>query len=402
MESMWVMVLLIRRRLFLNVRLEDCRLSILGSRWGANPRRVSTWNPVLEVLQKRLASWKNKYVSLGGRVVLLNSVLAAIPIFYLSLFKIPVGVWKKIIRLQRRFLWGGAAGASKIPWVGWLDVCRTKKEGGLGVKDLRIMNISLLAKWKWRLLSEGDSIWKNVLRDKYGGGENGMVWMSRVLSSAKASPWWNDLMTIGVVAGADHLHGIFFKKIGNGGATSFWHDSWLGPQPLKEVFPRLFLLSVQKECSVLEVGQLISGRWEWGVRWRRNLFVWEEELRDSLLEVLTPIQLSNSKDEWRCHYANGGLFSVSSLYKYLAGRIIPPISWDPELVRDLGYLWESFAPSKVVVFSWQLLLRRLPIRVNLAKRGIVDHGSKSFCVLCPMNLECEGHLFGWCAFASSL
>jgi hypothetical protein len=57
----------------------------LGLPVGANPRRLSTWNPVIEVIQNRLASWKNKYVSLGGRVVLLNSVLAAIPIFYLPL-----------------------------------------------------------------------------------------------------------------------------------------------------------------------------------------------------------------------------------------------------------------------------------------------------------------------------
>ncbi|PNX84009.1 ribonuclease H [Trifolium pratense] len=278
---------------FLNCKIGSLPFVYLGLPVGGNPRRASTWNPVLEVLQRRLASWKNKYVSHGGRVVLLNSVLAAIPIFYLSLFKMPVGVWKKIIRLQRRFLWGGAAGASKIPWVNWQDVCRSKKEGGLGVKDLRIMNISLLAKWKWRLLSEGDSIWKNVLRDKYGGGESGDAWMSTIVPSAKASPWWNDLMNIGVVNGIDHLVGSFFKKIGNGGTTRFWHDSWLGPQSLKEIFPRLFLISVQKECSVQEVGRWNSGRWEWVVRWRRNLFVWEEELQQSLMELLTPIQLAN-------------------------------------------------------------------------------------------------------------
>ncbi|CAJ2632776.1 unnamed protein product [Trifolium pratense] len=209
-------------------------------------------------------------------------------------------------------------------------------------------------------------------------------------------------MNIGVVNGIDHLVGSFFKKIGNGGTTRFWHDSWLGPQSLKEVFPHLFLISVQKECSVQEVGRWNSGRWEWVVRWRRNLFVWEEELHQSLMELLTPIQLANVEDEWRCHYTNGGTFSVSLLYKYLSGKIITPISLDPELVRDLGFLWESLAPSKVIVFSWQLLRRRLPIRVNLAKRGIVEYDSTSFCVLCPMNHECESHLFGWCAFASTL
>jgi hypothetical protein len=240
---------------------------------------LSTWNPVLELIQRRLASWKNKYVSLGGRVVLLNSVLAAIPIFYLSVFKMPVGVWKKLVRLQRRFLWGGSAGASKICWVSWNDVCRPKKEGGLGVKDLRIMNISLLTKWKWRLFSEEQSIWKNVLINRYGDGVRGFGWMSRTLSSNVASIWWNDLVKIGVVEGEDRLNGIFYKKIGNEGDTSFWHDTWVGVNPLKEVFPRLFLISTQKDHSVLEVRRLNLGRLEWDLKWRRNLFVWERSVR---------------------------------------------------------------------------------------------------------------------------
>jgi hypothetical protein len=366
---------------FLNCVVGRLPFIYLGLPVGANPRRLSTWNPVLEVIQNRLASWKNKYVSLGGRVVLLNSVLAAIPIFYLSLFKIPVGVWKKIVRLQRRFLWGGAAGSSKINWVSWLDVCRPKKEGGLGVKDLRIMNISLLTKWRWRLLSKGQSIWKNVLWDRYGGGERGVSWMTRRLPANKASPWWNDLVSVGVVAGSDRLSDIFFKKIGNGSNTSFWHDKWVGTQPLKEVFPRLFLISTQKECSVMEVGRWNSGRWEWSLLWRRNLFVWEEEHRSMLVNILTPIHLSNSCDEWKCHHSTGGMFSVRSLYCYLAGIIIPPISLDPDRVRDLGCLWKNLAPSKVIVFSWQLLFGRLPTLDNLAKRGVVGDGPDSLCVV---------------------
>jgi hypothetical protein len=111
--------------LFLKCVVGQLPFIYLGLPVGANPRRLSTWNPVLDVIQRRLASWKNKYVSLGGRVVLLNSVLSAIPIFYLSLFKMPVGVWKKLVRMQRRFLWGGAAGNSKINWVRWQDVCRS-------------------------------------------------------------------------------------------------------------------------------------------------------------------------------------------------------------------------------------------------------------------------------------
>jgi hypothetical protein len=46
-------------------------------------------------------------------------------------------------------------------------VCRPKVEGGLGVKDLKWFNISLLAKWRWRLLVEHDLLWKKVLDAKH-------------------------------------------------------------------------------------------------------------------------------------------------------------------------------------------------------------------------------------------
>jgi hypothetical protein len=78
----------------------------LGLLVGANLRSASTWEPLISSLRKRLGNWNNKFVSLGGRIVLLNSVLNAIPIFYLSYLKIPIQVWKKVTKIQRDFLWG--------------------------------------------------------------------------------------------------------------------------------------------------------------------------------------------------------------------------------------------------------------------------------------------------------
>jgi len=53
-------------------------------------------------------------VSLGGRIVLLNSVLNAIPIFFLSFLKIPAKVVRMMIYIQRDFFWGVVGGGQKI------------------------------------------------------------------------------------------------------------------------------------------------------------------------------------------------------------------------------------------------------------------------------------------------
>lgn len=48
-------------------------------------------------------TWGYKRISLGGRIVLFNSVLNVISIFYMS-FLMLVHVWKKMMRIQREFL----------------------------------------------------------------------------------------------------------------------------------------------------------------------------------------------------------------------------------------------------------------------------------------------------------
>jgi hypothetical protein len=153
---------------FLNCKTSFVPFKYLGLPVGANPRRLFTWEPLLDSLRKRLGGWGNKFVSLGGRIVLLNAVLNAIPIFYLSYFKIPIMVWKKIRRIQREFLWGSRRGSKRISWIKWETVCLPKKKGGLGVRDVRVVNISLLSKWRWRLLDDKYAVWKEVIKSKYG------------------------------------------------------------------------------------------------------------------------------------------------------------------------------------------------------------------------------------------
>jgi hypothetical protein len=45
---------------------------------------------------------------------MINAVLNAIPIFHLSFLKMQTKVWKKVVRIQREFLWGGAKGGKRI------------------------------------------------------------------------------------------------------------------------------------------------------------------------------------------------------------------------------------------------------------------------------------------------
>ena len=54
------------------------------------------WRHVEERLQARLSSWKGKLLSLGGRLVLINSVLTNMVLYMISFFPIPKGVLHKL------------------------------------------------------------------------------------------------------------------------------------------------------------------------------------------------------------------------------------------------------------------------------------------------------------------
>jgi hypothetical protein len=57
----------------------------------------SKWSKVEERFQQKLSCWKAKYLSYGGRLVLLNSVLSSLPMFMMPFFEVPKGVLKTLI-----------------------------------------------------------------------------------------------------------------------------------------------------------------------------------------------------------------------------------------------------------------------------------------------------------------
>nr|GEW93517.1 RNA-directed DNA polymerase, eukaryota [Tanacetum cinerariifolium] len=64
----------------------------LGTKLGGTMSRVQAWQEVVEKVKTRLSKWKMKTLSIGGRLTLLKYVLGSIPIFHMSIFKVPLRV----------------------------------------------------------------------------------------------------------------------------------------------------------------------------------------------------------------------------------------------------------------------------------------------------------------------
>ena len=134
----------------LNYQIQMLPIKYLGLPLGANPKLKATWKPVVDKIKFRLSSWKRRQLSFGGRIVLIKAVLLSLPIYYMSIYKMPEGVIKSIESIQSRFLWGGFDLKRKIHLVAWSKLYQSKICGDLGIRDMKLLNESILLKLWWR------------------------------------------------------------------------------------------------------------------------------------------------------------------------------------------------------------------------------------------------------------
>ena len=141
---------------------------------------------------KRLACWKRNYISKGGRVILIKSTLVSLPLYQMSMIIMPILVAKRLEKLQRNFLWGGGALEKKPHLVKWDVVCTRKEQGGLGLRNLTIMNKGLLGKWIGRFALRPDACWKRLICFKYGKADLG--WSSKKAHGPYGIGLWKDIL----------------------------------------------------------------------------------------------------------------------------------------------------------------------------------------------------------------
>ncbi|XP_059638933.1 uncharacterized protein LOC132281228 [Cornus florida] len=61
-------------------------ISYLGLPLGAMSRRTSIWDPVVERFERRLAGWKQQYLSKEGKITLMKSTPSNLPNYFMSFF----------------------------------------------------------------------------------------------------------------------------------------------------------------------------------------------------------------------------------------------------------------------------------------------------------------------------
>ena len=142
-------------------------------------------------MEKRLSSWKQIYLSKGGRLTLLKSTFSGLPTYFLSLFTIPQAVATRIERIQRNFLWGTSKDVFKYPLVAWDRVCLLVECSGLGIRMIGLFNKALLGNWLWCFGKESNWLWRQVIATKYGEARGG--WCTRGIRGSHECGMWSSI-----------------------------------------------------------------------------------------------------------------------------------------------------------------------------------------------------------------
>jgi hypothetical protein len=84
----------------------------------------------------------------------------------MSVYLLPKSTVYQLDKIRRKFFWQGGGTKRKYHLVKLEIICKSKKKGGLRIKDLKRLNITLLCKWWWKLEKE-DGLWQQIVKFKY-------------------------------------------------------------------------------------------------------------------------------------------------------------------------------------------------------------------------------------------
>jgi hypothetical protein len=126
----------------------DKGLKYLGFNLKPNNYGKEDWRWFLSKIEQRITFWCNRWISRGGRLFLIKSILEAIPVFWHTLAHIPKRILEKIRKVCFNYLWKGKSFKALI--ARWKLISISKETWGWGLKDIHLFGRSLATKSLWR------------------------------------------------------------------------------------------------------------------------------------------------------------------------------------------------------------------------------------------------------------
>ncbi|XP_056850920.1 uncharacterized protein LOC130506757 [Raphanus sativus] len=338
-----------------------------------NRKKRDIFASIIDRIRQKSHSWTSRYLNGAGKLVLLKSILSAMPTYAMTCFKLPKSFCKQIQTVLTRFWWDDKPDHRKMSWVAWSTLTLPKRAGGLGCREIEKFNDALLAKLAWRILKFPESLLAQTLAGKYC---HSTPFLSTPAPKSASHGWR------GVIAGREVLRQGLGWVIGNGSDINAWSDPWLSPKtPMCPMGPPT---EQNKELKVSDLLNGITKEWDLPAI-RLHLPQYEEHILK-----LVPSEF-HMKDELRWLHTRSGEYSTKTGYTYWKtnrGEELTDFNWNL-------CIWQIRTSPKLKHFLWKIKSKALPVGANLLHRGIQVEGRCKRCGL----IETERHVFLQCPFA---
>ncbi|KAL5831020.1 hypothetical protein ACOSQ4_016374 [Xanthoceras sorbifolium] len=337
-----------------------------------------TYIEIVDKTLKRLTSWKSATLSFAGRITLIKAVTSALLVYAMQSVKLPGGICSNMDRINRNFLWGHMEEKKAVHLIKWDTVCKPKSKGGLGLKKMKNLNQSLLAKAGWRMIQPGAGLWSSLLHNKYF--ENGVLLDKIGKSKGTCSSTWR-----GITFEAANLAKGLLWRLGDWKSINFWTERWLPDLGSLEAHACIQLNEdklKEKVCCYFDKGS-------WDIHKLRDVV--PEALVHRIICVYANGNV-NKHDKLIWGLSNGGNFTVKSAYDLQCG-VAEVTEW------DWNFIWRLKLPPKITHFLWLLLHGRLLTNVHRCSRGLDDVAT---CPRCNISNEDLNHLLRDCNYSINI
>ncbi|CAI9102951.1 OLC1v1001353C1 [Oldenlandia corymbosa var. corymbosa] len=125
-------------------------------------RKVEFFQNLLEAFDAKISNWKNRFLTQGGKLVLIRHVLSALPLHTIATIEPPKIIVSELERKCQQFLWGENEDGNKRHWRAWTHLVAPIEENGLNIRSLGdvIKAFSLKLWWK---VKNGTGIWAKFI-----------------------------------------------------------------------------------------------------------------------------------------------------------------------------------------------------------------------------------------------
>ncbi|KAL4272949.1 hypothetical protein GQ457_13G013230 [Hibiscus cannabinus] len=154
-------------KLILSMRDDEVLGQYLGLPLIVGKSKIEAFGFLETKVGKRTNNWTKNLISFASREVFIKAVAQSIPAYTMSCFLLLDCIIDPMVSTTRNFWWSGKTNERGWTHVAWKNLCKPKGAGGLGFRDLKTFNLTLLAKQVWRLICNKESLCFKVMSAKY-------------------------------------------------------------------------------------------------------------------------------------------------------------------------------------------------------------------------------------------